>query len=62
MAPHGIKADSSARPMSHRLIALLALCLSTTVYAQTDVEGLRNIHSARTYGMGGTSRAMGLGP
>jgi len=61
MAPPGIKADYYARPMSHRLIALLALCLSTTVYAQTDVEDLRDIHSARGYGMGGAYRAMGLG-
>jgi opacity protein-like surface antigen len=47
--------------MSHRLILLLALCLSTTVQAQSDVEDLRDIHSARSYGMGGAYRALGLG-
>jgi opacity protein-like surface antigen len=47
--------------MSPRLILLLALCLSTTVHAQSDVEDLRDIHSARTYGMGGAYRALGLG-
>ncbi len=47
--------------MLPRLIALLALCLSTTVHAQSDVEDLRDIHSARSYGMGGAYRALGLG-
>ncbi|MDY7229258.1 hypothetical protein [Hyalangium rubrum] len=47
--------------MSHRLILLLALCLSTTVHAQTDIEDLRDIHSARSYAMGGAYRALGLG-
>jgi len=47
--------------MSHRLILLLALCLSTTVQAQSDVEDLRDIHTARSYGMGGAYRALGLG-
>jgi opacity protein-like surface antigen len=40
---------------------LLALCLSTTVYAQSDVEDLRDIQSARAYAMGGAYRALGLG-
>lgn len=47
--------------MPHRLIVLLALCLSTTVHAQSDTEDLRDIHSARSYGMGGAYRALGLG-
>jgi opacity protein-like surface antigen len=47
--------------MSHRLILLLALCLSTTVHAQSDVEDLRDIHTARGYGTGGAYRALGLG-
>jgi opacity protein-like surface antigen len=61
MAPQGIKADYTARPMSPRLILLLALSLSTTVQAQSDVEDLRDIHSARSYAMGGAYRALGLG-
>ena len=47
--------------MPHRLILLLALCLSTTIHAQSDTEDLRDIHSARSYGMGGAYRALGLG-
>lgn len=47
--------------MSHRLILLLALSLSTTVFAQTDVEDLRDLHSARSLAMGGAYRALGLG-
>jgi hypothetical protein len=40
---------------------LLALSLSTSVYAQSDVEDLRDVMSARAYGMGGAYRALGLG-
>lgn len=47
--------------MSRPLMVLLALCLSTTVYAQSDVDDLRDITSARGYGMGGAYRALGLG-
>jgi opacity protein-like surface antigen len=47
--------------MSPRLILLLALCLSTTVHAQSDTEDLRDIHSARGYATGGAYRALGLG-
>jgi opacity protein-like surface antigen len=42
-------------------MVLLTLCLSTTVYAQSDVEDLRDVMSARAYGMGGAYRALGLG-
>ncbi len=44
-----------------RLMLLFALSLSTTVYAQSDAEDLRDIQSARAYGMGGAYRALGLG-
>jgi opacity protein-like surface antigen len=47
--------------MPRPLTLLLALCLSTTVYAQSNVEDLRDIQSARAYGMGGAYRALGLG-
>jgi hypothetical protein len=47
--------------MSHRLTLLLALCLSTTVFAQSEVEDLRDVMSARAYAMGGAYRALGLG-
>ncbi|WP_224365926.1 hypothetical protein [Hyalangium versicolor] len=47
--------------MPHRLMLLLALCLSTTVHAQAEVEDLREIQSARGYAMGGAYRALGLG-
>ncbi len=47
--------------MPRRLMLLLALCLSTPALAQSDVEDLRDIHSARGYGMGGAYRALGLG-
>lgn len=47
--------------MPCRLMLLLALCLSTTVYAQADVDDLRDIQSARAYAMGGAYRALGLG-
>jgi hypothetical protein len=40
---------------------LLALCLSTTVHAQAEFEDLREVQSARAYGMGGAYRALGLG-
>jgi opacity protein-like surface antigen len=47
--------------MPCRLTLLLALSLSTAVYAQSDVEDLRDIQSARAYAMGGAYRALGLG-
>jgi opacity protein-like surface antigen len=47
--------------MPSRLTLLLALSLSTAVYAQSDVEDLRDIQSARAYAMGGAYRALGLG-
>ncbi|MBN1205844.1 MAG: hypothetical protein JXB05_13080 [Myxococcaceae bacterium] len=46
--------------MPHRLLLLLALCLSIPVHAQSDVEDLRDISSARGYAMG-ASRALGIG-
>lgn len=47
--------------MFHRLMLLLALCVSTPVFAQAEVDDLRDIQSARSYGMGGAYRALGLG-
>jgi hypothetical protein len=47
--------------MPHRLMLLLALCLSTAVHAQADVEDLRDTLSARGYAMGAAYRAIGLG-
>ncbi|WP_224241811.1 PorV/PorQ family protein [Hyalangium gracile] len=47
--------------MPHRLMLLLALCLSTTVHAQAEVEDLRDVMSARAYAMGGAYRALGMG-
>jgi opacity protein-like surface antigen len=47
--------------MPHRLTILLALFLSTTVSAQSEVEDLRDVMSARAYAMGGAYRALGLG-
>ncbi|HYI01763.1 hypothetical protein [Hyalangium sp.] len=47
--------------MPRRLMLLLVLCLSPTVYAQSDVEDLRDIQSARAYAMGGAYRGLGLG-
>jgi opacity protein-like surface antigen len=47
--------------MPHRLLLLLALCLSTPVFAQAEVDDLRDIQSARAYGMGGAYRALGMG-
>ncbi|NMO19467.1 hypothetical protein HPC49_26865 [Pyxidicoccus fallax] len=41
-------------------VLLLALCVSTTALAQRS-EDLRDIMSARAYGMGGAYRALGLG-
>lgn len=47
--------------MPRGLMFLLALCLSTPLYAQSDVEDLRDLQSARAYAMGGAYRALGLG-
>src|SRR5690349_12791750 len=47
--------------MPCRLMLLFALFLSTTVYAQADVDDLRDLQIARAYGMGGAYRALGLG-
>jgi hypothetical protein len=47
--------------MSLRSVPLLALCLfSTAAFAQRSEE-LRDVMSARAYGMGGAYRALGLG-
>lgn len=48
--------------MPHRLTLLLALCVSTAGFAQTDnVEDLRELQSARSFAMGGAYRALGMG-
>lgn len=47
--------------MWSRLTFLLALCLSTTVHAQSEVDDLRDISTARGYSMGGAYRAQGMG-
>jgi len=52
--------------MSRRLCLLLALTVSGVTFAQEDArapraEDLRNLFSARAYGMGGAYRALGLG-
>ncbi len=46
--------------MSLRSLVLLALCVSTTSLAQ-PAEDLRDVMSARAFGMGGAYRALGLG-
>ncbi|MFY1824668.1 hypothetical protein ACN47A_02020 [Myxococcus fulvus] len=46
----------SLRPV----VLLLAVCVSTAAFAQPS-EDLRDIMSARAYGMGGAYRALGLG-
>ncbi|WP_426749442.1 hypothetical protein [Myxococcus sp. Y35] len=46
--------------MSLRSLVLMALCVSTTSLAQ-PAEDLRDVMSARAYGMGGAYRALGLG-
>ncbi|MFP2963434.1 hypothetical protein ACLEPN_38230 [Myxococcus sp. 1LA] len=43
-----------------RALVLIALCVSTTALAQ-PAEDLRDVMSARAYGMGGAYRALGLG-
>lgn len=52
-------------PMSPRLLLLLALSVSTAAFAQDSTapraEDLRNLMSARAYGMGGAYRALGFG-
>src|SRR4051812_23754799 len=48
--------------MPHRLMLLLALCVSTPGLAQTgNVEDLRDLQSARSFAMGGAYRALGMG-
>ncbi len=47
--------------MPHRLMLLLALCVSTPVLAQARVDDLRDLQSARSFAMGGAYRALGMG-
>lgn len=61
MAPAPFKLDRMPHVMPLRpTVLLIALCVSTAALAQ-PAEDLRDVMSARAYGMGGAYRALGLG-